>query len=209
MDIPAEEEDRIPVSGINHHAYCPRSYALIHLEGQYRENVFTLEGAFGHEAIDEPGVQQSGNTRVERNLCVFHEALGLFGFADVVEFRGGTPYPVDYKRGPRKRKECDDQQLCAIALCLEDMLKVHVPRGAIYHITSRRRREVVFEPKLRESTLETIAAIRQLLSSGITPSPANDRRCLGCSLEPLCLPSLKERRSGTEDRADADEVLDG
>jgi CRISPR-associated exonuclease Cas4 len=114
----------------------------------------------------------------------------LIGKADVVEFHEDTPYPVEYKHGPRREKEHDDLQVCAQALCLEDMTGKEVPRGAIYHHSSRRRREVVFTPALRQRVEEAVIGIRGMLESSTLPPPVNDRRCEHCSLRESCMPAV-------------------
>jgi CRISPR-associated exonuclease Cas4 len=116
--------------------------------------------------------------------------LGLIGRADVVEFRGDTPYPVEYKHGPARRGRHADVQVCAQALCLEEMLGVPVPRGAVYHFTSRKRREVTFTPGLRDHVREMIAAARRALQQERLPPPVNDARCRNCSLVQSCMPGV-------------------
>lgn len=186
-----DETEQIPISALNHYAYCPRRCALIHIEQTYDENIYTMRGHDLHERTDQP--QESGleeGTRVERALPLWSKRLGLIGKADVVEFNGDTPYPVEYKSGPRRQFDNDDLQVCAQAMCLEEMTGKEVPRGAIYHHSSRRRREVVFTPDLRRYVEEAIAEIRQMLESGTLPPPVNDRRCEHCSLRESCMPSV-------------------
>src|SRR6266851_4889275 len=145
----AEEEiEPLALSALNHLLFCERRCALIHIEGVFVENAFTLQGGLLHEAADTPGYETRSEVRVVRALPLYSRRLGLSGKADIVEFTGqrggGTPCPVDYKRGARRRWDNDDVQLCAQAICLEEMLKVDVPRGAIFHAASKRRREVEF-----------------------------------------------------------------
>jgi CRISPR-associated exonuclease Cas4 len=150
-----------------------------------------MRGRDLHERTDQP--MESGweeGVRVERGLPLWSKRLGLIGKADVVEFHGDTPYPVEYKSGPKRRFENDDLQVCAQALCLEEMTGKEVPRGAIYHHSSRRRREVIFTPELRRRVEEAIVNIRQLLARGTLPPPVNDRRCERCSLIETCMPSV-------------------
>lgn len=186
------EESLLPVSAVNQFVYCPRRCALIHSDGVFAENAATLEGRFAHERADTPGAEEREGVRVVRALPIFSRRLGLVGKADIVEFHaaagGEAPYPVDYKRGPRRSWGNDDAQLCAQALCLEEMLGVRVPRGAIFHIVSRRRREVEFTPDLRAATEEAVAGARALLGSGALPGAVLSPRCDGCSLRPSCLP---------------------
>lgn len=191
MNAPIEsvEAEVVMISALQHHSYCPRQCALIHIEKVFDENLYTLRGRRVHErAHDSEGVMEDG-VRVERGLSLFSERLGLIGKADVVEFRiGEAPYPVEYKSGPRRGSSHDDIQLCAQAMCLEEMLECGVPRGAIYHYASRRRREVVFDDALRALTEETVHAVRRLLSTSTVPPPVADARCPKCSLFDACMP---------------------
>ena len=134
-------DDPIMISALEHWSYCPRQCALIHLEQTFDENLYTLRGRAVHKRVDEPVVEELVGMRIERALPLWFKALGLTGKADVVEFHGETPYPVEYKHGPHRVQEHDDLQLCAQALCLEEMTGRSVPRGAIYHHSSRKRRE--------------------------------------------------------------------
>jgi CRISPR-associated exonuclease Cas4 len=183
--------DSVPISALNHYAYCPRRCALIHVEQIYDENVYTLRGRALHERTDQP--TESGweeGIRVERALPLWSKQLGLIGKADVVEFHGETPYPVEYKSGQNRQYENDDLQLCAQALCLEEMTGQSVPRGAIYHHSSRKRREVEFTPGLRARVVAGAQAIRAMLASKQLPPPVNDRRCTHCSLQESCMPAV-------------------
>ncbi len=185
-----DESELIMLSALEHYSYCPRQCALIHMEQSFDENVFTLRGRAVHEQVDQPEVTVEKGVRVERALPLWSNRLGLVGKADVVEFHGDVPYPVEYKHGPRREKEHDDLQLCAQALCLEEMIGQSVPKGAIFHHSSRRRREVEFIPALREKVEQSVAEIRSMLASRILPSAVNDARCKNCSLQDSCLPSV-------------------
>ncbi len=178
------------ISALEHYSYCPRQCALIHVEHVYDENLYTLRGNRAHERAHDPDESASEEgVREERGMPLFSERLGLVGKADVVEFDvSGTPYPVEYKAGPRKENRHDDLQLCAQAFCLEEMLGHDVPRGAVFHHSSRRRREVVFGDTLRELTEETIRAVRELISTSTVPPPVADARCPKCSLFDACMP---------------------
>ena len=177
------------ISALQHHSYCPRQCALIHVEKVFEENLYTLRGKRVHERVHKPeGVLEDG-ARVERDLSLFSERLGLIGKADVVEFRSSeVPYPVEYKSGPRRGSTHDDIQLCAQAMCLEEMLDVGVPRGAVYHYASRRLREVAFDDDLRSLTEKTVHAVRRLLVTSTVPPPVADSRCPKCSLFDACMP---------------------
>lgn len=150
-----------------------------------------MRGSALHERTDTP--EESGweeGVRVERALPLWSKRLGLIGKADVVEFHGETPYPVEYKSGRLNKYINDDLQLCAQALCLEEMTGKAVPRGAIYHHGSRRRREVEFNTELRRLVETTIEAIRNMFLSQIIPPPVNDARCKHCSLLESCMPAV-------------------
>ncbi len=143
-----------------------------------------------HARVDEVKTDYQEGIRIERALPLWSHRLGLIGKADVVEFHGETPYPVEYKHGPRRKKDHDDLQLCAQAICLEEMTGKAVPKGAIFHHSSRRRREVVFSPKLLALVETTTQAIRDLFASKRMPQPVNDQRCTHCSLLESCMPSV-------------------
>ena len=191
------EEDLIPLSALQHWAYCPRQCGLIHLEQVFDDNLHTLRGQAVHTKADLPGVDTAKGVRVERALPLWHDALGLIGKADVVEFlAGGVPYPVEYKHGSRHKAAdiaaCDDLQLAAQALCLESMLGKPVHEGALYYASSRRRRVVAITAALQEAVTHTAGAVRQMLASGQLPPPlapeSAARRCKACSLIDRCQP---------------------
>jgi CRISPR-associated exonuclease Cas4 len=185
-----DESELVMISTLEHYSYCPRQCALIHQEQTFSENLYTLRGRAVHEQVDEPEMKMEKGVRVERALPLWSNRLGLVGKADVVEFHGEMPYPVEYKHGPRREKEHDDLQLCAQALCLEEMTGQSVPKGAIFHHGSRRRREVEFTPPLREKVEQSVVEIRSMLASRILPPAVNDARCKNCSLQDSCLPSV-------------------
>ncbi|PSR16783.1 CRISPR-associated protein Cas4 [filamentous cyanobacterium CCP3] len=182
-------DDYLMISALQHMAFCPRQCALIHLEQVWEENLYTLRGQRVHEKVDVPDHELIEGVRVERAMPLWSHRLGLTGIADVVEFLAdGTPYPVEYKSGSKKAREADDIQLCAQAICLEEMLGCPVPRGAIFHHASRRRREVVFDDGLRSHLFTTIADLTALIASPTLPPPVADARCKDCSLIEACLP---------------------
>ena len=192
----ASAPDPISLSALQHYSYCPRQCGLIHLEQAFEENVHTLRGRAVHARVDEPAVEEMAGVRIERSLGLRCERLGLVGKADVVEFLpDGTPYPVEYKHGPRRIRAHDDIQLAAQALCLEEMTGREVRRGAIYHATSRRRREVEITPALRHAVEEAVIAVRTMLTSGVLPPPVNDDRCRECSLKDICQPEALAAKS--------------
>ena len=197
------EDDTVMVSALEHYSYCPRQCALIHREQTFDENIYTLRGSAIHERVDEPEGAIAQGVRVERGLPIWSTSLGLTGKADMVEFHGDTPYPVEYKHGPVRRGRHADLQLCAQAMCLEEMLGVAVPRGAVYHFSSRKRREVALVPQLRQRVRDAVDAIRQMLRSDTLPSACADARCKNCSLLESCMPFVvanKARISGLQRR---------
>jgi len=192
--IEIEFDDPVLISAIEHYAYCPRQFALIHLEQVFEENVFTLVGSAQHERADEPETTYEEGKRVERALPLWSERYGLQGRGDVVEFfDDGRIVPVEYKHGPRRVRAHDDLQLCAQAVCLEEMCGRGVERGMIFSRASQHSREVVFTPEMREAMLAVVEKIRELLRRGETPPPVNDSRCQNCSLVNACQPELLTR----------------
>lgn len=190
------ETDPIPLSALQHWAYCPRQCGLIHLEQAFEDNIHTARGQAVHHLVDEPGYEMKAGVKVERALPLWSDRLNLIGKADLVEFHpDGTVFPVEFKHGRKRQKVHDDIQLAAQALCLEEMLGRPVPLGAIYHASSRRRREVAITPELRRLVEETAAAIRAMLASGKLPPPANDERCRECSLKDICQPEALGEKS--------------
>jgi len=185
------EADPIPISALQHWSYCPRQCALIHVEQVFADNVYTARGNAVHALVDEPGAERKGTVRIERAMPLWNDRLGLTGKADLVEFdAGGTPYPVEYKHGPRRQHEHDDLQLAAQALCLEEMTGKLVAAGAIYHFSSRRRREVPITPELRALVVQATSAVRAMMSNAQLPAPVNDARCRNCSLIEICQPKV-------------------
>ncbi|MCK9201004.1 MAG: CRISPR-associated protein Cas4 [Gallionella sp.] len=192
-----ETDDPIMLSALQHWSYCPRQCALIHLEQAFDENVHTMRGNAAHERVDDPGFESFEGVRSERALPVWSDRLGLVGKCDVVEFHpDGRIYPIEYKHGKKRQQMHDDLQLAAQAMCLEEMFGKPVAQGAIYHHTSRRRREVAITPELRRLVEDTVAAIRGMLASGKLPPPANDARCKECSLNDICQPQAMASREG-------------
>ncbi len=186
-----EEDQVVLISALEHYSYCPRQCALIHVERIFDENVFTLRGRHAHERADEAHSTVENGVRMERALPLWSDRLGLQGKGDVVEFHpDGRIVPVEYKNGPRRERRHDDVQLCAQALCLEEMLGVEVEQGAVYSLQTRRRREVAFGDDLREETLNMIAQVRAMQQSrGSLPPALNDKRCPQCSLLDACVPA--------------------
>jgi CRISPR-associated exonuclease Cas4 len=191
------ESDLLPISALQHLLFCERQCALIHLERLWAENRLTLEGRHLHERAHGGRGERRGELRVARGMAVRSLRLGLFGQADVVEMRPGedgriVPFPVEYKRGRPKKGPEDRVQLCAQALCLEEMLGVEVPAGALFYGKNRRRDEVALDAALRARTLAAIERLHELIDSGRTPPARREKKCDGCSLLQLCLPDVLE-----------------
>jgi CRISPR-associated exonuclease Cas4 len=189
-----DTDDYVMLSALQHYAYCPRQCALIHIEQTFDENLYTLRGHRVHEKVNTPEYELIEGVRVDRALPLWSHQYGLTGIADVVEFlEDGTPYPVEYKSGSRKPRDADDIQLCAQAMCLEEMFQRPVPAGAIFHHASKRRRPVQCDQVLRSQVIQTTQAVRQLLAQGKLPPPVADSRCPDCSLIETCMPqALKD-----------------
>lgn len=187
------EEDLVLISALEHWSYCPRQCALIHLEQTFDENLYTLRGNRAHRRADEAEVGTARGVRIARAVPLWSDRLGLVGRADVVEFhgdRGETPFPVEYKVGSRRTWGHEALQLCAQALCLEEMFMTEVAAGAIWYHGSRTRREIIFEPSLREAVEIATAAVRAMMVDTRLPPAPNDQRCPKCSLFDACLPAL-------------------
>jgi CRISPR-associated exonuclease Cas4 len=193
MDAELAPEPLVTLSAIEHYAYCPRQCALIYVEQVYEDNVYTTRGQIAHERVhgaDDALTRSADGVEIRRGLPLYSDRLGLIGRADLVEMRSTGPYPVEYKSG-RIHRTPAELQLCAQALCLEEMYGLPTPRGAIYRAAARTRREVEFTATLRQRTLEVLAGVRKLLLRGQTPPPAaNHRLCPRCSLRELCLPDV-------------------
>lgn len=197
--MPDERDgEPIPLSALQHAVYCLRQAALIHLERLWAENRFTAEGHVLHIAADKPGARRARGVRRVTALSLSSRRLGLAGVADLVEFRESgddeTAFPVEYKRGKPKRHRADEVQLCAQALCLEEMTGNPVPEGALYYAETKRRVVVPFDAELRRLTEDTVSRLRDVFTNLQTP-PAVYRadRCRACSLLELCRPKAASR----------------
>ena len=193
-----ELNDPIPLSALQHAVYCLRQAALIHLERLWAENRFTAEGDVLHAVADKGGHRKARGVRRVLALPLACRRLNLAGTADLVEFipgpDGETAFPVEYKRGKPKLHRADEVQLCAQALCLEEMTSRPVPQGALFYAQTRRRVIVPFDADLRALTEATAADLAQVLDSGITPPPTPHKtRCRACSLLELCRPQAVAR----------------
>ena len=201
------EDDLLPLSALQHLIFCERQCALIHVEQVWVENLFTAEGRIMHEKTDA-GIRESrGDIRIEYGMPLRSLRLGVTGKADAVEFhRSKTdslsegkssgewqPFPVEYKRGKPKKDNCDKVQLCAQAMCLEEMLNVQILEGALFYGKTRRRQNVTFDESLRQETEETAKQVHELIRAGKTPKPVYAKKCDSCSFVHLCLPKTFEK----------------
>lgn len=190
-----DSDETLPLSGLQHLAFCPRQWALIHLEQQWKENRLTAEGRLLHENADVFGQSHRRDVRTVRGMWLESRRLRLTGRADVVEFRP-EPYPVEYKRGKRKPTDCDAVQLCAQAICLEEMVGVDVSRGAFFYGEPRRRLEIEFTPALRQRTEELSRTMHSLYAQRETPAAQPGPHCSNCSLVDVCLPEATAKTTG-------------
>lgn len=184
------QTDPIMISALEHYSYCPRQCALIHVEQTFHENLYTMRGRDVHENVDMESSHALAGVRYERALPIWSRRLNLVGKADMVEFHGDLPYPVEYKSGRHRQGHHEELQLCAQAICLEEMLGVPVSKGALYWHGSRERREVVFTDAMRRQLEEVAAAVHDMVARHYVPPPVNDKRCKDCSLKESCLPQV-------------------
>ncbi len=215
-----DEEELLPLSGVQHLVFCERQAALIHVEGAWADNGLTVEGSYRHRRVHDvaPRRERRGDLIIVRGLSLHSFELGLSGVADVVEFRIATdlepsgpgglppgirlpgtsglwaPFPVEYKRGRPKSHPADEVQLCAQALCVEEMLGVYIPAGALFYGKEQRRVGVAFSPGLRASTLNAAHRFHELVRKGETPAADRGEKCESCSLVSLCVPEAMSRR---------------
>ncbi|MFV0436907.1 MAG: CRISPR-associated protein Cas4 [Desulfopila sp.] len=197
------EDDLLMISALQHLLFCPRQCALIHIEQQWAENVYTAEGRVLHERVHTVGKESRKKTKIEFDVPLRSLRLGLIGRADIVEFHlqeDGIwqPVPVEYKRGRPKTGPSDRVQLCAQAICLEEMLKTNVTAGALYYGQKKRRQEVFFDTALRDLTGESAEMLHGLLRSGVTPPPRYTPACESCSLLEVCLPQTVGKKRPVE-----------
>jgi CRISPR-associated exonuclease Cas4 len=202
------EDDLLPLSALQHLLFCERQCALIHIEQLWAENLYTAEGCIMHERVDSGRGESRGNVRLAFGVALRSLRLGLTGKADAVEFHreegeagqklhgspNWRPFPVEYKRGRPKKEAWDRVQLCAQTMCLEEMLEVEVPKGALFYGKTRRRVDVVFDAELRRETEEAAGRLHDLIASRVTPPASYDDRCETCSFISSCLPKATSGR---------------
>lgn len=188
----SENEPILMLSALQHYAFCPRQFGLIHIEQVWADNRYTAEGNILHERVDSGVAEQRKNIRYERGVMLKSLRFGLTGKMDLLEIEDGKPpryFPVEYKRGKPKVQDWDRIQVCAQALCIEEMRETTVSQGAVWYWEVRRREPVQIDDALRAATITTIEAAHEILRTGKTPSPTDDiKRCRACSLIDLCEP---------------------
>jgi CRISPR-associated exonuclease Cas4 len=192
------EDDYLLLSGIQHFVYCERQWALIHVENQWVENFHTAEGRLLHQRVDDPCFMESrGDIKITRSVPLVSKTLGLYGIADVIELHkdidnqiGMRFNIVEYKRGKPKPDDRDEAQLCAQALCLEEMIGITLNIGYIYYGKIRHRHKVIFDHILRSRVQKLAKRMHQLYIEGKTPPAVISERCNNCSLIETCLPRL-------------------
>lgn len=201
------ESDYLMLSGLQHFEFCRRQWALIHIEQQWAENYRTTSGELMHKkAHEEMSVEKRGNLIIMRGLRISSRQLGLSGQCDVVEFHRNhkgvniygyedkwVPVPVEYKRGTEKEGREDEVQLCAQAICLEEMFLTEVPKGFLYYGEDRRRTEIAFDEELRRHVMELAFQMHEIYKRGTTPKVKTGKKCRSCSLNELCIPKLNKQ----------------
>ena len=211
------EDEYLMLSGLQHFAFCRRQWALIHIEQQWAENFRTADGRLMHEhAHDSDFREKRGDVTITRAMQVSSAELGISGECDIVEFRRAADgiqingldgtyqvIPVEYKRGNPKENDCDAVQLCAQALCLEEMFCCEIPQAYLYYGETRRRLAVPLDAALRQRTRDMIAEMHTLFRRQHTPKVKRTRACNACSLKDICLPVLESRRSAADYLAEA------
>lgn len=194
----------LQLSGLQHFVFCRRQWALIHIEQLWAENFRTVDGALLHEKAHDTFFNESRkNLLVTRGMYIQSTRLGVSGQCDVLEFHADPqgitlhgregkwkPFPVEYKRGTPREDCADDMQLCAQAMCLEEMLCCQIAQGALYYGETRRRRAVTFTPELRQQVETCLSEMHELFARGYTPKVKPKKGCAACSLKELCLPKL-------------------
>jgi len=205
-----DDDQMLMLSGIQHYMFCPRQWALIHIEQQWGENRLTAEGRLLHENVDNPAYRQkNGDTITLRSVHIASHSLGLYGMTDAIELLPADnasdaithprypgywmPYPVEYKRGHRKPDERDEVQLAAQVICLEEMYGVHIPEAALFYHETRHREVVQIDEHLRNLTYELSEAMHKTFERGFTPKAEERRGCRSCSLIDICAPELTKK----------------
>lgn len=213
------EDEYLMLSGLQHFVFCRRQWALIHIEGQWEENLHTVEGDLMHEKAHDTSLRESrGDLYILRGVSIHSASLGVSGQCDVLEYHRGEvgiplsgkdglwmPYPVEYKKGSPKENMSDRLQLCGQAMCLEEMLCCDISEGALFYGETRRRETVEFSAEMRQTVRDYLHEMHELAARGHTPKVKPTKSCNACSLKELCLPKLLRK---TSVRAYIDTVLE-
>ena len=203
------EEDMLMLSGIQHYKFCPRQWALIDIEQQWNDNKLTIEGNILHENVDNPFYRQkNGDTITLRSVHIASRQLGLYGISDAVELLPSDsaedaithdkypgywkPYPVEYKRGHSKFNACDEVQLAAQAMCLEEMYGINIPYGALYYNETKHREVISISDSLRQQTQQCADEMHEIYKSRVIPVASKQKFCKNCSLKDICMPEISE-----------------
>ena len=207
-----DDDDMLKLSGIQHYMFCPRQWALIHIEQQWEDNRLTAEGGLLHKIVDNPAYRQKNGAIITlRAVHIASHTLGLYGISDAIELIPSDtdknvithpryagywkPYPIEYKRGHSKPDERDEVQLAAQVICLEEMYDIHIPEAALFYNETRHRETVAIDDNLRRLTRELSEAMHKSFASGITPKAVEHKGCRSCSLHDICAPELTEKTS--------------
>lgn len=223
-----DEDDLLPIAALQHLAFCERQCALIYIEQVWADNSLTVSGAQLHDKAHEAGSETRGGVRSVRDMALRSLSLGLIGKADLVEFHveyddsrpfweapqpvttgASPPVPVEYKHGKPKPTRCDEVQVCAQGLCLEEMMGLPVPYGFLYYGKTHHRHRVEFDAGLRAETRRLAERLHQLVKSGVTPPAVAQAGCRSCSLADLCLPKAPHAASRYLARAIEQAIQDG
>ena len=191
--MPYDTDIVVPISAIEHYEYCERQCALIHVDGVWMDNQHTVRGKHGHRRVDSGAHRRERGVLMLRSIPLWSEAHGLSGRADAVEVTDSRVHPIEYKAGVKHGRTAD-LQVCAQALCLEEMLELEVPYGYVWYGATRRRSRVKFTANLRAEVLSVVESIRAQMSSGVLPRAPNDARCPECQLLHHCLPEISDGR---------------
>ncbi|WP_227765685.1 CRISPR-associated protein Cas4 [Zhaonella formicivorans] len=198
-----DDDSLLMLSGIQHFAFCERQWALIHIENLWEENIRTVEGKQLHDRVDDPYFTETRNSvKVERSVPLVSRSLGLYGVADVIEYYQDSGSDdslkiiiIEYKRGKPKPDDRDEVQLCAQAICLEEMLGLKIDYGYFFYGETRHRYRVDFNEVLRARVKQLATRMHNLYERGVTPPAVKDKRCKGCSMVDLCIPALAKKRN--------------
>lgn len=206
------EEEFLMISGIQHYFFCKRQWVLIHCENQWLDNVLTIRGSNMHQKVDDPFILESrGEHFISRSVPLASRELGIYGISDAVEFYKDIHgvqivnhegrynlYPVEYKLGKPKKNQCDEVQLCAQAMCLEEMLNCEIPKGYLYYGKTRHRKEIDLDKQLRATTKNVIYSMRDLFELDSVVKATYSKKCDNCSLYNICLPKVRDKYKSVE-----------